>query len=114
LLICQLIYVVCIRCLAAIAATGIDALQAVDPVAGMDMRRAKEMVGGRLCLCGNMDCGLLLLGTQEQVYASTRDLLMSCRQGGGLVLGASNAVQPEVRMGNYRAMIRAWKDFGQY
>ena len=29
-------------------------------------------------------------------------------------MGASNAVQPEVPMENYRAMIRAWKEFGQY
>jgi hypothetical protein len=31
-----------------------------------------------------------------------------------LVLGASNAVQPEVPMENYHAMIQAWKDFGPY
>ena len=50
------------RYLDAIAATSVDALQAVDPVAGMDMRMAKDAVAGRLCLCGNVDCGLLLRG----------------------------------------------------
>lgn len=101
-------------CLDALAATGIDAIQAVDPVAGMDMRETKEAVGGRLCLCGNIDCGLLLRGTPEEVYQSTCELLDTCKQGGGLVLGASNAVQPEVPIENYRAMIAAWKKQGQY
>jgi len=96
-----------------IAATGLDALQAIDPVAGMDMRETRDIVGSRLCLCGNIDCGLLLRGRPEQVYQSTRDLLTSCKGGGGLVLGASNAVQPEVPIENYCAMIGAWKEFGQ-
>ncbi len=98
----------------AIASTGLDAIQAIDPVAGMDMRKTKDIVGRRLCLCGNIDCGLLLRGLPDDVYQSTRNLLATCKAEGGLVLGASNAVQPEVPMDNYRAMISAWKDFGQY
>jgi uroporphyrinogen decarboxylase len=101
------------RYLDAIAATGLDALQAVDPVAGMEMSQAREIVGGRLCLCGNIDCGLLLTGRPEQVRQATRELLEMCKSGGGFVLGASNAVQREVPMKNYRAMIQAWKEFGR-
>jgi uroporphyrinogen decarboxylase len=100
--------------LQAIASTGIHALQAIDPVAGMDIRATQRAVQGRLCLCGNLDCGLLLTGTPEEVYEAARDLLRDCKSGGGLVLGASNAVQPEVPIENYRAMIHAWKDHGQY
>lgn len=98
----------------AIASTGIDAIQAIDPVAGMDMRATMDVVGSRLCLCGNIDCGLLLRGTPEAVYEATRNLVNTCKDGGNLVLGASNAVQPEVPIENYRAMIAAWKDFGRY
>ncbi len=97
-----------------IAATGIDALQAIDPVAGMDMRKTRDTVGDRLCLCGNIDCGLLLRGAPDDVYNATRELLDTCKDGGGLVLGASNAVQPEVPIENYRAMISAWKAYGRY
>ncbi len=98
----------------AIAATGVDALQSVDPVAGMDLRAAKDVVAGRLCLCGNVDCGLLVRAAPEDVYAATRDLLVTCKDGGGLVLGASNAVQADVPLATYRAMIAAWRDHGQY
>lgn len=101
-------------CLEAIAESGVDALQAIDPTAGMDLYEAKRPVAGRLCLCGNVDCGLLLTGSPEEVFETTRVLLESCKTGGGLVLGASNAVQPEVPAENYRAMIQAWRVSGQY
>jgi len=97
-------------CLEQIASSGVDALQAVDPTAGMDMRRAQEAARGRLCLCGNIDCGLLLTGPQEAIYESTRKLLAECAGAGPLVLGASNAVVPETPIANYRAMLRAWRE----
>jgi uroporphyrinogen decarboxylase len=97
-----------------LADSGIDALQAIDPIAGMDMRAVKDQVGNRLCLCGNVDCGLLVTAEPEEVYAATRGLLLDCKAGGGLVLGASNAVQPETPVENYRAMIQAWRTFGKY
>lgn len=98
----------------AIAGTGIDAIQAIDPTAGMDMRQAKATVGNRLCLCGNIDCGLLLRGKPGEVYDATRDLLVGCKAGGGLVLGASNAVQPDIPIQNYRAMVEAWRRYGRH
>jgi len=101
-------------CLETIAESGVDALQAIDPTAGMDFYGAKRQVGGRLCLCGNVDCGLLLTGAPEEVFETTRVLLESCKTGGGLVLGTSNAVQPDVPAENYRAMIQAWRVSGQY
>jgi uroporphyrinogen decarboxylase len=101
-------------CIEDLAESGINALQAIDPVAGMDMRKVKDIVEGRLCLCGNIDCGMLISGRPEEIYESTRDLLLSCKQGGGLVLGASNACQSEMPTENYLAMIKAWKDNGQY
>ncbi len=97
-----------------IANSGVDALQAIDPIAGMDIRKVKEKVGDRLCLCGNIDCGLMLTGLPEEVFNATRDLLTGCKHNGGLVLGASNALQEEVPAENYLAMIDAWKKYGAY
>ncbi len=100
--------------LAAIADTAVDALQAIDPVAGMDLVSTKALVGDRLCLCGNVDCGLLLSGTPEEVHAVTTHLLQTCKAGGGWVLGASNAVERTVPAENYRAMLTAWREYGSY
>ncbi len=101
-------------CLEDLAESGVDGLQAIDPTAGMDMYATKQRVAGRLCLCGNIDCGLLLTALPQDVYEATRSLLITCKDGGGLVLGASNAIQAEVPMANYRAMIQAWVDYGKY
>lgn len=100
--------------LEALSRTGICGLQAIDPTAGMDIRRAKEQAGGRMCLCGNVDCSILELGTPQDVYKNTKDILDSCKQGGGLILGASNAVVTTVPKENYRALIQAWRDHGAY
>ena len=97
-----------------IADTGISAVQALDPIAGVDIAEAKRVAGNRLALCGNIDCGLLHLGPREKVYEVTRDTLRTCKPGGGFVLGASNAVFQETPPEHYRAMIQAWRDFGAY
>lgn len=97
-----------------IADSGVHALQAIDPVAGMDIRKVKDEVGDRLCLCGNVDCGLLLTGNPEEVYESTRKVLQYCKQDGGFVLGASNAIVMETPIQHYYEVIRAWRDYGQY
>ena len=102
------------RYLDAIAATRIDALQAIDPVAGMDIRESFKVAAGRLCLCGNVDCGLLLRGTPDEVYASAKSLIEEGKKYGGLILGASNAVQSEVPVANYLAVISACREHGRY
>lgn len=98
-------------CLEGIATSGVQAFQAIDPIAGMDIAAVKQQVQGRLCLCGNVDCGLLQFGPAQKVYDHTANLLRTCKAGGGLVLGASNAVFREAPIEHYRAMIHAWRDF---
>lgn len=94
--------------------TGICAIQAIDPVAGMDMAELKNRMGNRICLCGNIDCGDLLTCTPDQIYDKTRDLLLKCKSGGCFVLGASNAVVIDTPKENYMALIQAWNEFGTY
>jgi len=92
--------------------SGIHALQAIDPVAGMDIRKVKQQVKGRICICGNLDCGLLYLGPEEDIYIAARDLLVDLQLEGGYVFGASNAVQYETQLNHYFKMIEAWEKYG--
>ena len=101
-------------CLDIIADSGIHALQAIDPVAGMNIAEVKEKVGKQICLCGNVDCGLLVAGSEDQIVEATRQLLKVCMPGGGFVFGASNAVQMEVPSENFLAMVHARDRFGRY
>jgi uroporphyrinogen decarboxylase len=101
-------------CLEAIASSGVDCLQAIDPTAGMDLLTCKRQLEGRLCLAGNLDCGLLLLGSPEAVYQAACGLIQDAMPGGGFIFGTSNAVQQQVPPENYRALARAWLDCGGY
>jgi len=97
-----------------LAATGICGIQALDPVAGMDIGEVKAAMGNRLCLCGNVDCGALIRSSPAQIHELTKDLLLSCKPGGCFVLGASNAVVDGTPKENYEAMVRAWRENGSY
>lgn len=97
-----------------IAASGVDGLQAIDPIAGMDIVRVKEQIGDRVCLCGNIDLGLLQNGPMDAITAQTKEICRKCKPGGGFVLGATNAVFEEIPAEHYRAVIRAGKEYGSY
>ncbi|MBO4934325.1 MAG: hypothetical protein J5441_04040 [Clostridia bacterium] len=89
--------------------TGVNALQALDPIAGITVGGLREMLEGKLCLCGNVDCGLMLSGAPEAVYASTADIIAQGK-GSPFVLGNSNAVVYATPKENYDAFLQAWRD----
>lgn len=97
----------------ALVNTGINGLQALDPIAGMDLIATQRRLGSRLTLCGNLDCALLLGGTPEKIAQETRDLITKAGPHGGFVLGLTNAVQPDVPVANYRAMVETWKSLSE-
>jgi uroporphyrinogen decarboxylase len=97
-----------------LAATELNGLQAIDPVAGMDIVDVKKKVGDRLCLCGNIDLGLLQAGTQKEICNEVKRVCHGCKTGGGFVLGATNAVFSEIPLGNYKTMLQAGREYGNY
>jgi uroporphyrinogen decarboxylase len=101
-------------CLDSLLSSGISALQALDPVAGIDLHEVKKLAANPVCLCGNVDCGLFQNSTSEQVYEETRRIIQFNKEGGGFVLGASNVIQPQAAKENFLAMIQAWEEYGQY
>jgi uroporphyrinogen decarboxylase len=94
--------------------SGFHGLQAIDPIAGMDIFAIKQQVGQRLCLCGNIDCGLLQFGPVEKIANQTASVCNELKTGGGFILGASNAVFQGISPQHYKAMIDAWQTHGRY
>ncbi len=95
--------------------SGIDAYQAIEPAAGMDIADLKRRYGDRLTLMGNLDCAhLLVFGTPQEVAAETRRIIEDCAPGGGFVLTSSNSIHSGVRMENYMAMLEAARKYGVY
>ena len=58
-----------------------DALHSLDPMAGVDIREVKRLVGDKVCLCGNVNCALIQTGTDEEVTQSA-EYCLKIRQGG--------------------------------
>ncbi len=91
-------------------ACGIDGLQAIDPIAGMDLCKVLDCYDGKAVVCGNLDCGKMLMGKPEEVYELAKEILLAGK-GKSLIFGCSNAVVPETPMENYIALLKAWEQF---
>ena len=99
----------------AIVATGADAINPLEPVAGMDIGKVKAAYGDRVCLVGNIDCGELLShGTPEQVDAAVCHCIAVAAPGGGFILSSSNSIHSSVSPENYLAMVEAGRAYGDY
>jgi uroporphyrinogen decarboxylase len=95
--------------------SGIDCLDPIDPLAGMDLGEVKKRYGQRIALKGNVDCAhLMTLGTPEQVVAATREALRIGAPGGGFILSSSNSIHSAVKPENYMALMKTVADFGRY
>ncbi|MCK4376458.1 MAG: hypothetical protein KAX19_14065, partial [Candidatus Brocadiae bacterium] len=98
-----------------IVETGIDVLDPIEPVAGMDIGRVKEAYGDRIALAGNVDCSHVLPhGTLEDVVEAVKETLAKGGVGGGLILASSNSIHPAVKPENYRVMVEAAREHGRY
>ena len=78
-----------------------------------DMARAKEVLGDRCCITGNVPTSLIATGSPEAVKERCRELIEACVEGGGYILTSGASVEkapPE----NLRAMMEAAKEYGVY
>ena len=78
-----------------------------------DMVRAKEILGDKACIVGNVPTSLLLTGTPKEVKEHCRKLIEACGKGGGYIL-AGGANVDEGNPDNLRAMMEAAKEYGVY
>jgi uroporphyrinogen decarboxylase len=94
--------------------TGIDGIGPLEPGAGMELAEVKRVVGGRVCVVGNVDVDLLCRGTSEQVRKSTRALIYAVSPGGGHILSSGNSITSAVQPENFRAMVETAHEHGRY
>ena len=98
-----------------IADSGIDALNPIQPDAGMDIGDVKQRYGDRLCLSGNVNCGYTLSEAPvEEVVEEVKEVIRKAGLGGGLIMTSSNSLHSSVRPENYAAMIEATRNYGRY
>jgi uroporphyrinogen decarboxylase len=90
------------------------AIHSLDPQGGVDIAEIKRRVGKRVCLIGNVNCGLMDTGTDQEVIDSARYALEHGMPGGGYIFSTSNCIYSGMRLERYELIRSIWKEFGNY
>jgi uroporphyrinogen decarboxylase len=90
------------------------ALHSLDPQAGVDITEVKRLYGDRVCLIGNVNCGLLDTGTEDEVRESCRYALKHGMPGSGYIFSTSNCIYTGMRLSRYELMLDVWRAEGNY
>lgn len=92
-----------------------NAIHSLDPQGGVDLTEVRKIVGDNIALIGNVNCGLLQTGTDEECR---QDVLRSLKQGmeagKGYVFATSNCVYTGMSVKRYELMWNLWKEYGNY
>jgi uroporphyrinogen decarboxylase len=94
--------------------TGPHALHSLDPQGGVDIAEIKRCYGNRICLIGNVNCGLMDTGTDAQVVESAGYALKHGMPGGGYIFSTSNCVYTGMRLARYELILDVWRREGNY
>ena len=70
--------------------------------------------GDRVCLIGNVNCGLLDTGTEAQCEESARYALRHGMPGGRYIFSTSNCIYTGMRLARYELMLDVWRNEGNY
>jgi uroporphyrinogen-III decarboxylase len=76
-----------------------------------DIFLAKEILGGHLCLYGDLSATMLARGKKEDVEGYCKKLIDEVGKDGGFILGSGCAVPPDCDPENFRAMLETTKNY---
>lgn len=95
---------------------GIDGINPIDPLAGMDMGAIKKQYGRRLILVGNVGLdSVLARGTSDEVRMDVRRCIRAAGAGGGHILQCGDGqVMPDCSLENVIAYCDEAHRFGRY
>ena len=89
------------------ADTGVDCIEPLDPLGGVDVADAKRRVGDRVALMGGVNNVTLASGALDEVVADCRRCLRDGAPGGGYILACGDMLPTETPPDRVRAMVRA-------
>jgi len=90
------------------------ALHSIDPQAKVDLAEVKRRIGDHICLCGNVNCGLLQTGTDDEVRADVLRSLRDGMPGGGYIFATSNCAFRGLPLERYEMMMALRREYGRY
>ncbi|MDC7233550.1 MAG: uroporphyrinogen decarboxylase family protein [Spirochaetales bacterium] len=84
---------------------GVDILNPIQPEC-MDFRKIHDQYGDRISFWGGIGTQTTFpFGSEEEVRQSVRDLVDICGEKGGIVVGPTHVLEPEVPWENQEAML---------
>ena len=99
------------------AATGASGIECLDPppLGRVDLAEAKERVGSRLFIKGNIDpVHVLLAGDRASVVADAERRIEIGRPGGRYILSTACSVAPRTSRDNVAALAEVAERHGRY
>ncbi len=97
-----------------LVATKPHALHSLDPQGGVDIADIKRRIGKQVCLIGNVNCGLMDTGTDEQTIESACYALKHGMPGGGYIFSTSNCIYTGMALRRYELILDVWRRQGNY
>ena len=97
------------------AECGPDAIHSLDAQGHVTLREVRKIVGDKIALIGNVNCGLLQTGTDEECDADVmRALNEGMQDGKGYIFATSNCVYTGMPLRRYERMWDLWRKYGVY
>lgn len=96
---------------------GISGIECLDPppIGNITLAEAKNRVGGRVFIKGNIDpIHVLLQGTEEQVSENAREKITVAKPGGGYILSTACSIAPHTPRENIQVLAEVAEDTGLY
>jgi uroporphyrinogen decarboxylase len=93
---------------------GPNALHSLDPQAGVDIAEVKRLVGDQVCLAGNVNCGLMQTGTDEEVLQNIIYSITHGKPSGAYIFCTSNVAFKGMPLERYLLMLELRQQYGRY
>ncbi len=93
---------------------GYDAYQSIQPTAGMEIARLKDLYGDRIALWGGVSCERMAAGTPSEIRGLTRYAVEHAAPGGGFICASSHSLLVGTKFENYCAMLEEIARLGGY
>jgi len=93
-------------------AVGIDAINPLEPKAGLDLPALKKEYGNRVAFIGGMCNSYVLPGKKEDIRSQVESILGVAREG-GVIIGA-HSIGPDVPIENYQFYVKLIEGKGRF
>jgi len=84
------------------------ALHSLSPQGDVDIAEVVDRVGEQVALCGNVHCGLLQTGSEDECIASARYALEQGLRAPGYIFSTSNCVYTGMPLERYELIQQLW------